>query len=100
MKKHSQINAQAGRIQCTCDAMFSGMDDAEWCARGAPSCSCFKPHMQNHLNRLVAILGYNHGNHGGELWYFLWDNLRNPLRRKLPKEAQIEAIGGSFTEEF
>jgi hypothetical protein len=26
--------------ECTCDARFSGNDEAEWLARGAPSCIC------------------------------------------------------------
>lgn len=26
---------------CVCDARFSGSDDAEWRARGAPSCTCY-----------------------------------------------------------
>ena len=25
---------------CICDARFSGMDEAEYCARGCPSCTC------------------------------------------------------------
>ena len=26
--------------ECTCDAWWSGRDEAEWLARGAPSCTC------------------------------------------------------------
>ena len=26
--------------ECTCDARFSRINDAEWLARGAPSCVC------------------------------------------------------------
>ena len=27
-------------VDCQCDAWWSGRDEAEYCARGCPSCSC------------------------------------------------------------
>jgi hypothetical protein len=32
--------AEALNTDCICDARWSGRDDQEWCARGAPSCYC------------------------------------------------------------
>lgn len=36
------------KIDCLCDAQFSGRDEAEYCARGCPSCSC------EHIEALAA----------------------------------------------
>lgn len=43
-------------MTCICDARFSGIDEAEFCARGCPNCYCENMTFEEKINYLAEDL--------------------------------------------